>query len=619
MRVLLVFPPQWTAAQPYFGLTSLNGQLRRAGHQVILRDLNLELLEHALGTEGLRAAYQRLVSEARLLTSEIGLRALAGDAEHLSLAERRLQGLERYHDRWGQQLDALCEQAELVAPALRDPAQYYEPSRYLAAAGAMDAALELYSISSYPSALRWNDFRHPTCPLNLGPLKELCADRRLNPFVRFYERKLLGLIEAEAGMIALSVNSFSQVVPALTLAAMLREELAALPAARRPHLTLGGNFFSRLRESLVGKPGFFAAFTDSLCIGEGERTIVELAAAVERGEEGALGEVPNLLYLGDGGRVESSPTAPNYRMEEMAFQELEGLPLDRYLAPERVVCLRASKGCYWGQCSFCDSHHGLEQDSVEVERVIAEMRHLRDRHGVRHFEFVDQCISPASLSTLADGLLAAGLGVRWFCNARTEPGFTPELLERVHRAGNTMIMWGVESASPRLLKLMRKGVHVERRLDILRASSAAGIWNFAYVFFGFPTETEAEAQATIDLIRHHTDIIHAYGRSVFTLGKHSPLMKDPAQVGILCVVEDTEDLSTNLTYEVASGLRADDLAKVSARCLAQCQEAYGGDPLWMALRSREALHLYLAHHGKQFVQDYRFNESPAGQAAEFIF
>ena len=87
----------------------------------------------------------------------------------------------------------------------------------------------------------------------------------------------------------------------------------------------------------------------------------------------------------------------------MAFQDLGGFPLERYLAPERVVCLRASKGCYWGQCAFCDSHHGLERDTASVERVIEEMRHLRGAYGVRHFEFLYQCIAPRYMERVTEG------------------------------------------------------------------------------------------------------------------------------------------------------------------------------------------------------------------------
>lgn len=622
MRALLLFPPQWTAAQPHSGLASLNGQLRRAGHQVQVRDLNLEFVEHVLSPQALRRSWRRLQMEAQLLRAELGLRMATGDSsEKLTLAGSRLELLEGYGRRHAHQVDSLCEWAELVPGVLRQGESYYEPRSYMAAMATLDAALALYSSPYLPSQVRWNDFSHPTCPLNLAPLTELCGDRRLNPFIRFYEPRLRELLEVEADLVAISIGSFSQVVPGLTLALMLRQALARLPeGAPRPHLSLGGNFFSRLREALVQRPAFFHAFADSLTLGEGERPIVELAAALERpGGPERLERVPCLLYLEAGGeRVKETPIAPNYPMEDMAFQELEGFPLERYLAPERVVCIRASKGCYWGQCTFCDGYYGLQRDEVQVERLVAEIRHLRDRYGVRHFEFVDQCLSPAYLEKMCEAFIRAELGVRWFCNARTEPGFTRSLLERMYQAGNTMLMWGVESASPRLLKLMRKGVSAQGRLSILRQAAEVGLWNFAYVFFGFPSETREEAQATIDLLREHTDIIHAYGRSVFTLGRHSPLAERPQEHGILSIVEDPQELSTNLSYEVAQGLQAEEIMESARRCQEQCREAYG-DPLWMALRSREALHLYLAHHGRAFVQHHQFHQDSAAAGAEFVF
>jgi hypothetical protein len=241
---------------------------------------------------------------------------------------------------------------------------------------------------------------------------------------------------------------------------------------------------------------------------------------------------------------------------------------------------------------------------MEVERFVAELSHLSKRHGIRHFELVDQCIAPGYMEKMCDAILAAGLDVCWFCNARTEPGFTPELFRKMRAAGATMVMWGVESGSPRLLRLMKKGVPAKSRLEILRAASDAGLFNFAYVFFGFPTETAAEAEATIALIEGNTGVIHAYGKSVFTLGKHSPLMTRPGENGILAWIEDSQELSTNLSYETSSGLGAAEMSGVLAECQDRCRRAYG-DPLWMALRTREALHLYLAHHGRDYVRSYK--------------
>lgn len=328
--------------------------------------------------------------------------------------------------------------------------------------------------------------------------------------------------------------------------------------------------------------------------------------------------MPSIVYADQIGAVHATGPGAPVAMAELAFQDLSVFKLDRYFSPMPVACLRASKGCYYGACTFCDSYYGLTDDSQPAERVVAEMKYLGQEFGVRHFEFVDQCLAPDTLGDLSNAIIAAGLDVKWFCNARTEPGFTGELLARMHRAGATMIMWGLETGSKRLLKLMKKGVSPRLRLDILRRASDVGIWNFAYVFLGFPSETEDEAMQTIDLLRDNVSTIHAYGRSIFTLGKHSPLMEDPSRYGILDWVEDEQEFSTNLSHRVREGLTEKRLLELSERCTQLCRQAYA-DPLWMALRSRENLHLYLSERGKDYVESCRLGHKQERRESSLVF
>ncbi len=621
MKATLLFPPQWTAAQPYYGLATLNGQLRAAGHDVVIRDLNLEFVDWVLSPPAVSLAAKRLASDHDFGATELLIeKARDPDSPQAHLLEARLLEIGVYLERHGGSTAALAEAVLAAKDVLRSSASFYDPEALIDAMLTVDAGLRLISLPFYPATVRWNDFHSPLVPLNLEPIVEFCKDPLANPFRRFYEGWLGEILDDGSDVLALSIASFSQVLPGLTLAMMLRERVQAMGDAR-PTLALGGNFFSRLRDKLRDRPEFFHSFADILIIGEGERAITQLVAAHESSDRRSrLAVVSSALYLDEGtDEVVATDDAPNFSMAEMAFQELAGFELDRYLSPDRVICLRASKGCYYGECSFCDAYHGLERDQTAVDRLVAEMRHLRDAYGVRHFEFVDQCIEPAYLDKMSDAFIAAELGVRWFCNGRTDNGFSSELFEKMRRAGNTMVMWGVESGSPRLLKLMKKGVSPSNRLEILRSSDAADLWNFAYVFFGFPSETEAEAEATIDLIRENIDVIHAYGRSVFTLGRHSPLMADLDRFGILDTIEDDQDLSTNLSFRAREGLQGAAVTEVAARCNEACRAAYG-DPLWMALRSRENLHLYLAHHGRDYVRDCdvsSFHRSDPG--AEFVF
>jgi hypothetical protein len=177
-------------------------------------------------------------------------------------------------------------------------------------------------------------------------------------------------------------------------------------------------------------------------------------------------------------------------------------------------------------------------------------------------------------------------------------------MQLLYQSGLRLVLWGVETGSPRIHEPIKKGVGFERRLPILKGSADAGIWNFAYIFFGFPTETREEAQSTIDMIGANTDIIHSYGRSVFTLGRHSALYREAEQQGILEVHESFEELSANAHYTIRTdeGMKDDELAEMMARCTSSCEEAYGRG-MWFYLRYREFTHLYVQRFGIAWVSD----------------
>jgi hypothetical protein len=66
--------------------------------------------------------------------------------------------------------------------------------------------------------------------------------------------------------------------------------------------------------------------------------------------------------------------------------DFDGLPLDRYLAPDLVLPLITAHGCYHGRCAFCNVGYGTGQGfhALPVEQVLKQINALRAKHGVRH-------------------------------------------------------------------------------------------------------------------------------------------------------------------------------------------------------------------------------------------
>jgi len=564
-------------------------------------DVNLAYYEEVLTPEYLLYCGALAQTRAKHLRSKCQMRILLGmsnpslqlDAAHLL----RLESLLECHpDPW---VEASRTIADAVA-ILRDKERFYDPHCLVSALVTIDRALELASAPYEPARLALNDFRNPRYPLTVEGMELASRDAWGNGFLNSMRRWLPDILAFQPRLFALSISSFSQVLAGLTLARLLK---AAAPSI---HLTLGGNFFGRVADRIFARKEFFEYFCDSLVVGEGEMTLEHVALAVREGR--SVDGIPGVVTTRVLGPAHDRRSTT---LENIGPLDLADLPLDRYFSPEPVICIQASRGCYWGRCTFCDSYWGVTLDKKSPARLIKELAHLNQQYGIRHFEFIDECLPPADMLLIAQAIKESGLDLHWFANARSEPGFL-NVLPELPAAGLTMLLWGFESGSERILKRLAKGVHPQRRWEVLRASAAAGLWNFAYVFFGFPGETREEALETIHALCHNTDVLHSYGRSVYTLGRHSPMASSPESFGISDLAEGGTDLSVNLTYTNALGPTPQELQESVELCTQKCRETYG-DPLWMVLRNRENLHLYLVRFGTATVRNWNLEAELVGQ------
>ena len=194
----------------------------------------------------------------------------------------------------------------------------------------------------------------------------------------------------EAG--GISVAFPGQVQPAFSLAYALR---ARCPGV---HVTVGGpaltQMLLRLKGELLEKAlGPF----HSAVVYEGEIALLAMARAIERGEDPASG----------------GPRHPGDQIEDMSppGPDFDGLPLDRYLAPELVLPYDPTRGCYWGVCTFC--HYGLAEvgtaRTASARRGRARSpRALSAKHGVRVFYFSQDVFSPRIATRIARGIRERG-------------------------------------------------------------------------------------------------------------------------------------------------------------------------------------------------------------------
>src|SRR3712207_1326399 len=76
LKTLLLFPPEWVPTAPYLALPSLTAVLRQAGHQVVQRDVNIDMYDHFFTDTFLIWVQARMTMQLRELREKARLGAL---------------------------------------------------------------------------------------------------------------------------------------------------------------------------------------------------------------------------------------------------------------------------------------------------------------------------------------------------------------------------------------------------------------------------------------------------------------------------------------------------------------------------------------------------------------
>lgn len=346
------------------------------------------------------------------------------------------------------------------------------------------------------------------------------------------------LIAQPADVVAVTAPFPGNVYGAFRMARTIR---SAAPGTR---LVLGGGWVNTELRSLRD-PRVFDYF-DYVTLDDGERPLLNLLAGL-RGRKAALVRT----YVREGAAVvlQNDPSQHDFPQRETGIPTYAGLPLDRYVSVMEMLNpmhrfwsdgrwnkITLAHGCYWKKCSFCDVSldYIARYDRPGEDLVMQRIRALIAETDESGFHLVDEAAPPAGLRALARRLLDEKLSITWWGNIRFEKTFTPELCCLLAAAGCVAVSGGLEVASDRLLRLMRKGVTVEQVARVTRAFSDAGIMVHAYLMYGFPTET---AQDTIDALERVRQLFaagciqSAYWHR-FTATAHSPIGLHPQQYAI---------------------------------------------------------------------------------------
>jgi radical SAM superfamily enzyme YgiQ (UPF0313 family) len=235
---------------------------------------------------------------------------------------------------------------------------------------------------------------------------------------------------------------------------------------------------------------------DLVVRGEGEETIQELAAALERKQ--TLAKVKGLTFRHNGSIVRTEDRPFIQDIDRLPLPDRTLFPISRYLAMRVPASVLTSRGCPTG-CSFCVGYRmtGRKGRFRNPLRVVDEIE------AARRLGFEEVCIDDdlftrnrRHVTAICDEILKRGLKLKLYIFARVDT-VDESLLRKLKEAGCAMICFGLESGNQRILDLANKRATVERARRAVELSKAAGISPLGSFILGLPGETRETMEETV--------------------------------------------------------------------------------------------------------------------------
>ena len=247
-----------------------------------------------------------------------------------------------------------------------------------------------------------------------------------------------------------------------------------------------------------------------ILLGEAEVTLLELCEFLASQSGRDVGDICGMVYRRTRGlppvRTPARPLTRN--LDQLPLPARDLIEVERYRhAWQKAhgffsLNLVASRGCPY-RCNWCakpiygDSYHVRSAESVALE-----MRELREKFRVDHLWFADDLfgINNRWVQEFADHVERHEAAVPFKMQSRADL-IQPRTAAALARAGCVEVWMGVESGSQKILDAMEKGIRVEQVAQARESLREHGIRACYFLQFGYPGETWADIEKTVQLVR----------------------------------------------------------------------------------------------------------------------
>lgn len=262
---------------------------------------------------------------------------------------------------------------------------------------------------------------------------------------------------------------------------------------------------------------------DIVSIGEGEKTIVEIAKSTSLDD---ISEIKGIYYKKDNSIYITEKRNDINDLDTLAFPARHLLPKED-IVMERlsntslsIAHVLFSRGCPY-HCNFCaNQNHNVRYRSKD--NIKEELEFLIKDYGIKGFCVVDDNFLVNKEKAMEIIREIGKLNLKWSTLARVD-NVDLELLKELKNSGCIEIKYGVESGSQKMLDLMNKKITVSEIKKAFNLTKDAGINAKALIMHGFPEEDINTTKETIALLEELKMCISRVGLTYFTYLPGSPI------------------------------------------------------------------------------------------------
>ncbi|MDC0335724.1 B12-binding domain-containing radical SAM protein [Pseudodesulfovibrio sp.] len=258
------------------------------------------------------------------------------------------------------------------------------------------------------------------------------------------------------------------------------------------HVALVGTHPSALPEETLELDGR----VDSICLGEFDYTVRDLADALEKGKS------PNTV-AGLACRVDGviKRTAQRDKIEDLDEVPFVSSVYERFLDPADyffaaasypMMMLMTGRGCPF-RCFFCvypQVFHSRRYRGRSPQNVADEFAYIaREFPQVKEIGIEDDCFTADKkrAAAICELLIEQGNELAWYCNVRGDLDY--DLLVLMKKAGCRLVTVGFESGRQDILNAINKGETVTKYKAFAKAARKAGVLVHGCIMTGNPGDT----------------------------------------------------------------------------------------------------------------------------------